>query len=127
MLPLLQIGGLTIRTPGLALLAGLWIGLEVASREGIRRGIDGEKLYSLGFYALIAGILGARFGFVLLNLDLYTGITPWTRALLSVFALAPGTESPWAGVLVAVGVDVAKTTEMSSMRMLCHTSTGSEL
>lgn len=103
MLPLLQIGGLTIRTPGLALLAGLWIGLEVASREGIRRGIDGDKIYNLGFNTLIAGILGARFGFVLLNLDLYIGITPWTRALLSVFALAPGTESPWVGMLVAVG------------------------
>ncbi len=103
MLPLLQIGSLTIRTPGLALLAGLWIGLEVASREGVRRGIDGDKIYNLGFYTLIAGILGARLGFVLLNLDLYTGITPWARALLSVFALATGTENPWIGVLAAVG------------------------
>lgn len=103
MLPLLQIGGLTVRTPGLVLLAGLWIGLEVASREGIRRGIDGDRIYNLGFYTLIAGILGARLGFVLLNLNLYTNVTPWTRALLSVFALAPGTEISWAGVLAAVG------------------------
>ncbi len=50
MLPILQIGPLTLRTPGLTLLAGLWIGLEVASREGARRGIDPNKVYNLGLW-----------------------------------------------------------------------------
>jgi phosphatidylglycerol:prolipoprotein diacylglycerol transferase len=86
----------------LALLAGLWLGLEVASRVGAARGIDGDRIYNLGFATVVAGILGARMGFVLANLSLYTGITPWTRALLSVFALAPGTEIAWIGVLAAL-------------------------
>jgi len=104
MLPILQIGGLSLRTPGLALLAGLWIGLEVASREGMRRGISGDRLYNVAFYGLIAGILGARLAFVIAHLNLYLSITPWTRALTSAFALATGTEISWAGVLIGLAV-----------------------
>lgn len=99
MLPVIQIGPVTLRTPGLALLAGLWIGLEIASREASRLGIDENKAYNLGFGTLVAGVLGARLGFVLMHLDLYTSITPWTRAVTSVLALAPGTEDPWFGLL----------------------------
>lgn len=102
MLPILQVGPLSLRTPGLALLAGLWLGLEVASRVGAARGIDDDRIYNLGFATVGAGVLGARLGFVLANLSLYTGITPWTRALFSVFALAPGTEIAWVGLLVAL-------------------------
>ncbi|GAB4473774.1 MAG: prolipoprotein diacylglyceryl transferase [Anaerolineae bacterium] len=98
MLPLLQIGPLTLRTPGLALLAGLWIGLEVSARAGVRRGIPEDHIYNLGFYSLLAGVLGARLGYVLLHLDLYTGITPWWRTLLAVFALSSGTENPLIGL-----------------------------
>ncbi len=98
MLPLLQIGSLTLRTPGLALLAGLWIGLEVSARAGVRRGIREDHIYNLGFYSLLAGVLGARLGYVLLHLDLYTGIAPWWRALLAVFALSPGTENALIGL-----------------------------
>ena len=104
MLPILQVGPFALRTPGLALLAALWIGLEVSSREGARRGIDGDRIYNLGFYALVAGVLGARLGFVLLHLRLYTGITPWTRLLGAVFTLTPGTETPWIGLVLAAGV-----------------------
>jgi prolipoprotein diacylglyceryltransferase len=103
MLPILQIGSFSLRTPGLALLAGLWLGLEVASREGERQGISGDRIYNLGFAAAIAGLLGARLGFVMLNLLLYTRITPWTRALGSVFSPSPGTEVAWLGVICAAG------------------------
>jgi phosphatidylglycerol:prolipoprotein diacylglycerol transferase len=106
MLPILQIGPLSIRTPGLALLAGLWVALDVASWEGQRRGVDGDKTYNLGFYALVAGVLGARLGFVLINLPLYTGITPWNRAIGSALSLSSGTEAAWAGALVAASMAV---------------------
>jgi phosphatidylglycerol:prolipoprotein diacylglycerol transferase len=104
MLPVLQIGPLSIRTPGLVLLAGLWAALEVASREGVRRGIDGNKVYNLGFYALVVGVLGARMGFVLFNAVLYARITPLTRFVGSVLSPTPGTEVPWVGVLLAAVV-----------------------
>jgi len=106
MLPILQIGPLTLRTPGLALLGGLWFGLELASRAGTRRGISEDHIYNLGFFTLLAGVLGARLGFVLTHFKLYTGITPPGRALLSVFALSTGTETLWAGLLAASAVAV---------------------
>jgi phosphatidylglycerol:prolipoprotein diacylglycerol transferase len=104
MLPILQIGPFSLRTPGLALLAGLWAALDAASREGQRRGVDGDKTYNLGFYTLAAGVLGARLGFVLLNLPLYTSITPWKRAVGSALSPTPGTEVAWVGLLVGAGV-----------------------
>lgn len=104
MLPVLQIGSFTVRTPGLALLAALWIGLEVASREGVRRGLNEDRIYNLGFLTVLAGVLGARFGYVLLNLDVYRGIRPLTRLATSVLALAPGTEIVWLGSLAGGAV-----------------------
>jgi phosphatidylglycerol:prolipoprotein diacylglycerol transferase len=101
MLPVLQIGPLSIRTPGLMLLAGLWAALEVASHEGVRRGIDGNKVYNLGLFALVAGVLGARLGFVLFHPVLYAHITPLNRVIGSVFSPTLGTEAPWVGVLLA--------------------------
>jgi phosphatidylglycerol:prolipoprotein diacylglycerol transferase len=91
-----------MRTPGLALLAGLWFGLEAASREGACRGISEDHIFNFGFSTIFAGILGARLGFVGLNLGLYLGITPWLRAIQSVFALAPGTENVWIGLGAAL-------------------------
>lgn len=106
MLPLLQIGPFSLRTPGLALIVGLWLALEFASRAGVRRNIDGDRIYTVGFGALVAGLAGARLGFILLNLNLYTGISPWTRALLAGVALIPGAELAWVGVLAAIGAAV---------------------
>jgi phosphatidylglycerol---prolipoprotein diacylglyceryl transferase len=104
MLPVLQIGPLTLRTPGLALLAGVWLALEVAQRAGTARGIDGDRVYSLGLAAIFSGVIGARLSFVLINLPLYLSISPWSEALRSAFSLAPGTEIGWLGVLIAAGV-----------------------
>jgi phosphatidylglycerol---prolipoprotein diacylglyceryl transferase len=101
MLPVFQIGPLTLRTPGLALLAGVWLALEVAQRIGTARGIDGDRVYGIGLTALISAVIGARLGFVLINLPLYLSISPWTEALRSAFSLAPGTEIGGLGVLIA--------------------------
>lgn len=106
MLPILQIGPLSIRMPGLALLAALWLALEVASRAGARRGLDPDRLYNFGFLVVIAGVAGARLAFVLAHLNLYTRITPVTRALGAVFSLSPGTEIAGAGVLAAAAAAV---------------------
>lgn len=102
MLPVLQIGPVSLATPGLALIAGLWLGLEAASRLAQRRSLDGEALYSAWFNALIAGMLGARLGFVLLNLPLYAAISPAGRLLRAIAALSPGTENLWFGLAVGI-------------------------
>lgn len=104
MLPILQLGPLTLRTPGLVLLAGLWLALEMASREGARRGLDPDRIYNLGFGGVAAGVLGARLAFVLGHLGLYARITPWTRALGAAFSPTAGTEVGWAGLLIGLAV-----------------------
>jgi len=58
MLPILQIGPLAIQTPGLFLLAGLWVGLNLTERFAGQRGVSPTKLYNLVFSGLIGGIVG---------------------------------------------------------------------
>lgn len=106
MLPILQLGPLSIRTPGLALLLGLWLALDVAQRLGAARGLNGDRIYTFGLVVIASGIIGARLSFVLVNLPLYFGIKPWTQALLSVAALAPGTEMPLVGMIIAAAVAI---------------------
>lgn len=60
MLPIIQIGGAAIQTPGLILLAGIWIGLSVAEKYAKLYKIKADLLYNLSFSVLVAGILGAR-------------------------------------------------------------------
>jgi hypothetical protein len=108
MLPILQIGSFSLRTPGLALLASVWLGLELASRAAPRYTLSPDRIYTLGFSTLAAGVLGARLGFVLLHLSLYTRIAPWTRALGAAFSLSPGTETAWTGGLATLVVFAAQ-------------------
>lgn len=120
MLPILQLGPLTLRTPGLALLAGLWLALELASREGVRQGLDPDQIYNLGFSSMAAGVLGARLAFVLSHLSLYSRIIPWTRALGTVFSPTSGTEVGWVGLLIGliVATGLARRWRMPPLSLL---------
>ena len=68
---LLQIGSINIYTYGsllcLAFLAALW----VAGREAQRVGLPPGRIWDLGFYLLVAALVGARALEVLLNLHRY--------------------------------------------------------
>lgn len=68
---LLKSGSLTIFTYGfflcLAFLAALW----VAGREAQRVGVPPGRIWDLGFYILVAAVVGARALEVLLNLHRY--------------------------------------------------------
>jgi phosphatidylglycerol:prolipoprotein diacylglycerol transferase len=64
MLPILNIGPVALQTPGLILLAGIWLGLWVADKRCDRSGIQPAQLDNLVFIALIAGLLGARMAYV---------------------------------------------------------------
>ena len=65
MSPILRLFGITIQVYPLSLLLGVWIGLWLAAREAQRLAGDGEKVNNLGFYALVATVLGARLIYVL--------------------------------------------------------------
>ena len=88
MFPILQIGPLAIRLPGLLLIVGLWLALVLVEREASRREIQGSLLTNLIFYALLAGLIGARLGHALHHLNAYVQ-NPLALISLNPDALAP--------------------------------------
>jgi phosphatidylglycerol---prolipoprotein diacylglyceryl transferase len=91
MLPMLQIGPLAIQTPGLVLLAGLWIGLSIAERHAHKRGVDSNHIYNIALLVLLVGIIGGRL--------LYAAQYPqaFLANPVSLISLNPGLFDPVAG------------------------------
>ncbi len=96
MLPVLQIGPLAMQTPGLILLAGLWIGLTLAERHASRFAVESRQLYNLAFYSLSTALIGARLAYAGQHFSAFWA-APW-----SLFSLNPGLLDPWGGVAVGL-------------------------
>ena len=64
MFPFLHIGPLTIPTPGLIVILGLWVGLSIAEKYSKKWGIEASTIYNLIFTSLIAGLIIARLVYV---------------------------------------------------------------
>lgn len=71
MLPTVHIGPLTLPTAGLILLLSVWIGLARGEKTAPRFGLDPDKFYTLALVILVAGLVGARLGFALRNLQAF--------------------------------------------------------
>ena len=71
MLPTLQIGPLIIQTPGLALLAGLWLATVLIEKEAIRLKLDSGALLKALSYGLIGGLLAGRLAYALRHIAVY--------------------------------------------------------
>lgn len=98
MLPSIHIGPVMLQLPGLALLLGLWLGLEVASRQALRLKLSGETLSNLVLLGLAAGAIGARLGYAARYPDAFL------KSPLSLLALNPQTLDAASGVLVGAVV-----------------------
>lgn len=100
MLPILQVGPLAIQLPGLLLLAGVWVATVLIERAAPHHKVSPATVNNMVFYSLIAGLLGARLGYVLQFLEAYAADP------LSILALNPNTlsfpEGLLAGVIMAV-------------------------
>lgn len=83
MMPYLPIFGLSIPAYTLLLFIAVWAGLWLAAQEARRLGMDGDAVHNVGFYGLIATVLGARMSYVLGNWPAY-----WS-APLSALSLTP--------------------------------------
>lgn len=57
---LFRIGDFPINTYGLLLAVGMLLALFVASRLGARDGLPRERIYDLGLWTLIGGLLGSK-------------------------------------------------------------------
>ena len=96
MFPILQIGPLAVRTPGLLLILGAYLGLSLTERYAIRRGMKADPLYNLFFLVAAAGLIGARVSFAILNIDLFRS-TP-----LNLLSLDPSLLDPWGGSIAGL-------------------------
>lgn len=95
MFPVLQIGSLALQLPGVILLAGIWLGMQLTEARAEKHGRDAEVLGNLVLFALLFGLLGARLGYVL----------RYPQAFLqhpgSLFSINTGLLDPWAGAVAA--------------------------
>jgi phosphatidylglycerol:prolipoprotein diacylglycerol transferase len=71
MLPHLPLGPLVIPSYPFLALIGLWAGMWLAAREAQRLGIDGDHIYNIGLYSLLAGLLGGRAWYVVTHWEAY--------------------------------------------------------
>lgn len=94
MFPVIDIGPIAIQAAGLALLLSLWVGIWLTSKFGKNLGTNADTLENAILIGLIAGILGARIGFVLQNPSIFSS-NP-----LSILSLSPSMLDASFGVLV---------------------------
>jgi prolipoprotein diacylglyceryltransferase len=64
MFPVLQIGSIALPTAPLSLMLGVWIGAWLAEQEATRLGLSGDSIAGLLMVGLVAGLIGARLGYV---------------------------------------------------------------
>jgi phosphatidylglycerol---prolipoprotein diacylglyceryl transferase len=96
MFSVIHLGPLSIQARGLILLAAFWLAAEAAERGAKHLGLRGDVVYSLAFIAALAGLLGARLGYVLEHWAAYQS------DLGAIVALNFNTLSPLAGVAAGV-------------------------
>lgn len=101
MLPILQIGPLALRTSGLLLLLGAYLGLSLAERRLPKGGPNSDQLYNLVFLSLVSGVAAARLSFAIQNFSIFRA------APLNLFSLDAGLLDPFAGFASALIVLLA--------------------
>jgi phosphatidylglycerol---prolipoprotein diacylglyceryl transferase len=72
---LFRIGSFPVNTYGVLLAVGMMLALFVASRLGARDGLPRERMYDLGLWTLIGGLLGSKI--LMLFVDDVYRTNPW--------------------------------------------------
>jgi len=99
---------IAISTYGVLVTAGLAVGIWAAQRQGRRRGFDSGAVMDLAFWTIVAGLIGARLTYGLVNargfwLACTDGPGPWWHDCTSVFRLWEGGLVFYGGVAAAAG------------------------
>ena len=68
---LFKIGSFSLPTFGVLMVLAFFAGMWLASKRAAKYGLTSGQVQDCAFYALIAGVLGARIVFILLNISYY--------------------------------------------------------
>ncbi|GAB4397652.1 MAG: prolipoprotein diacylglyceryl transferase [Anaerolineales bacterium] len=93
MLPILQLGPLSIPTAEFTLLLGLWLGLNLAEKHAPQHGLNASAFSNLALIALLGGIVSARLGFAIQNAPAFS------NRPLDLLSLNPGLLDLWSGIV----------------------------
>lgn len=93
MLPILQLGPVSIPTAEFTLLLGLWLGLNLAEKHAPQHGLKASEFSNIALIALLGGIASARLGFVAQN------AAAFSSRPLDLLSLNPGLLDVWSGVV----------------------------
>jgi phosphatidylglycerol:prolipoprotein diacylglycerol transferase len=93
---LFRFGPLTVHTYGLLVALGFLVGLGLAVRQAKKEGISTQKIIDLGFYILLAALVGSRLFFIFINPSFYI------KNPLNIFKIWEGGLVFYGGVLFAV-------------------------
>ncbi len=93
---LIKIGPLTIHTYGVLVAAGFLLGLALAVRQAKKQGISSDKIVDIGFYMLVAAIVGSRLLFVIINAGVYL------KNPLAIFKIWEGGLVFYGGLILAI-------------------------
>lgn len=93
MYPVIQIGPVAIQSGGFILVLCFYVATLIVTRTAKQLLLDTSVIEKVLFFSLLAGIVGARLGFILQYPSAFTG--NW----LSVFALNPTLLDPSSGLL----------------------------
>jgi phosphatidylglycerol---prolipoprotein diacylglyceryl transferase len=97
-LPVIQLGPLSLPTGPLALLLAVWAALAVGAWAARREGLDGDHIYNAGLYGLVAGFVAARLAHVIVYWDAYR------TQLLEIFGFNQRAFLLWPGAIAALAV-----------------------
>lgn len=67
-LPEIEVGPITLKTFGLMVALGVFVGVALAARHARSRGLSGEEVARLGVVMVLTGLVGARLAWVLSHL-----------------------------------------------------------
>ncbi|MBI9047802.1 MAG: prolipoprotein diacylglyceryl transferase [Anaerolineaceae bacterium] len=72
MFPVINLGPLAIQSFGLILLISIWAGLSWSEKHAARHNIQADLIFTIFFLVVVASFLGARIGYVLLHVELFS-------------------------------------------------------
>ncbi len=96
MFPVLHVGRLAIQTPGLIVILGLGLGLNLAEKYFLKVGLQPAKAYTLVTIGLIAAAIGGRLAYAVENFSAFTA------SPASLFSLNLSLWDPVGGVLLGL-------------------------